>query len=206
LEKEMKEFEKFSQDQLSWLPESGIGYYPVKDSPYDEEYFAKYQRMAETEMGKALTKARVDLVNKYTLGEVTDIGIGSGAFVEARENTFGFDINPHGINWLAERGKYRLPNDSECLTFWDSLEHIHEPKEMLKGIKKYAFISIPIFTDQEHVLRSKHFRKDEHCWYFTEEGLKLFMWYYGFHMLEKNTMETELGREDINTYVFKKSA
>lgn len=200
----MELFNQLSKNQLIWMPESGIGYFPVTDTPYDKSYFDKYVVMSNTPMGIALTQARVDLVNKYTNESVVDIGIGSGAFVSARPNTFGFDINPHGVEWLVNEGKYRLPSIGNSLTFWDSLEHIHNPNDMLHGIKEYAFISLPIFTDAEHILRSKHFRKDEHCWYFTDEGIKLFMWVHGFELAESNRMESDIGREDIGTYVFKK--
>lgn len=200
----MEIFRNLADSQLIWLPESGIGYFPVSDSPYDKNYFDKYVEMSSTPMGQALTKARVDLVNKYTYDEVIDIGIGSGAFVSARNNTYGFDINPFAVEWLVKENKYKAPTVSNSLTFWDSLEHIHNPKDLLVGIKEFAFISLPIFNNSEHILKSKHFRKDEHCWYFTEDGIKLFMWVFGFKLLESNRMESDLGREDIGTYVFMK--
>jgi hypothetical protein len=53
--------------------------------PYDENYFAKYEIMAETPIGIKLNQARVDLVNKYTKLDVLDIGIGSGTFILGRE-------------------------------------------------------------------------------------------------------------------------
>jgi len=198
-------FEQLSQEKLVWLPESGIGYYPVTESPYDKDYFIKYERMADTDIGRALNQARVDLVNKYTDDEVIDVGIGSGTFVSARDNTYGYDINPFGLAWLNEHNRFKNPyNASVNLSFWDSLEHIHKPNEILNSCTGYIFVSIPIFKNSEHILESRHFRKDEHCWYFTDEGFRIFMWVHGFVCVEMNTMETELGREDIGTYVFKR--
>lgn len=197
-------FEKLLKDQLVWFPEIGIGYYPVSDFPYGKDYFEKYEKMGSTEMGKAITKARVDLVNKYTHGEVIDIGIGSGEFVSSRENTFGYDVNPFGVDWLLKNDKLKNPSGAESMSFWDSLEHIQDPSGILFEIKEYAFISIPLFKDANHVLTSRHFRKDEHFWYFTLFGLQLFMNKFGLHLVEWNMMETELGREDIGTFVFRK--
>jgi hypothetical protein len=201
-------FNHLAKDELLWLPERGVGYYPVKHSPYDEDYFNIYVENAQTEIGLALNKARIDLVNKYLDGKaVLDVGIGCGAFVEARPYTWGFDINPKGVAWLKENNKYLLPyTPIEGMTFWDSLEHIHDPSDMLDNAKAYVFISCPIYTDAEHIKRSKHFRKNEHCWYWTESGLKHFMSMYKFHCVEMNRMESDIGREDIGTFVFKRAA
>jgi hypothetical protein len=74
---------------------------------------------------------------------------------------------------------------------------------LLQHITGYVFVSIPIFKDSDHILKSKHYRKDEHYWYFTDSGFKYFMDINGFDFIESNTMESELGRESIGTYVFK---
>jgi hypothetical protein len=201
--------EKFADRQLSWMPEVGIGYYPVKDSPYDAEYFVRVTANSRTQIGVRLNQARLQLVDKY-LGvsdTVLDIGIGSGAFVEAcQPRAKGFDINPVAIEWLTERGLYRAPyRPVHSMTFWDSLEHIHDPTEILKNIECYAFVSMPIYRSLDHLMGSKHRRYDEHCWYFTHDGIKLFMGIYGFDLVEHNQMETEIGREDIGTFVFKRA-
>jgi len=202
----MNLFQEFSESELSWIPALGIGYYPVKANPYNEAYFQAYNAIKETPIGLALNKARTELVNKYTNDKVLDIGIGNGAFVEGRENTYGFDINPVAVQWLVDNGKYRHPfRGANALTFWDSLEHIHNPTLMLQGAKEFVFVSCPIYNDAEHVLGSKHFKRDEHCWYWTVEGLIRFMSAFGFQVQEVNWMETEIGREDIGTFVFKRN-
>jgi hypothetical protein len=197
----------FADGRLQWLPELGIGYYPVRATPYDAAYFEKYVRMACTDMGRALNDARIALVNKYTDGQVIDIGIGSGAFVEGRPNTWGYDINPAAVDWLARKKLYRHPfKAADALTFWDSLEHIHDPTLILQGARRFAFVSCPIYDNDRHILRSKHYRPDEHCWYWTVHGLFAFMEHFAFEVVEMNRMETTLGREDIGTFVFKRTA
>lgn len=199
-------FNLFASNQLNWLPELGIGYYPVTESPYDEKYFQKYRAMADTDIGRALNQARLDLVNKYTQENVIDVGIGCGTFVESRAKTFGFDINPKGVEWLNWLNLYINPYEQEVenATFWDSLEHIYDVDKILKNVKGYVFVSLPIFISGKHILVSKHFRKDEHCWYFSHDGFKLFMAMNDFEYVESNWMETTLGRESIGTYVFKR--
>lgn len=201
----MNLYNEIAKSQLSWLPNLGIGYYPVVANPYDDAYFQAYNAIKETPIGLALNKARTDLVNRYCNGSVLDIGIGNGAFVEGRENSFGYDINPVAVQWLIDNTKYRHPfKGADALTFWDSLEHIHNPTLMLQGAKEFVFISCPIYDDVDHVLRSKHFKPDEHCWYWTAEGLVKFLEPFGFQIQEVNWMETEIGREDIGTFVFKR--
>ncbi len=192
------------KEKLLWLPEFGIGYYPVEDQPYDEQYWQKYLAMEQTDIGKTLNQARVNMVKEYEWNEIIDIGIGSGAFIKEFSNAYGFDINPNAIEWLKQNNKWKEPSNVDAMSFWDSLEHIHNPTELLGNINKYAFVSCPIYTDKDHILTSKHFRPDEHCWYWTYEGLIKFMSNFGFYLLEYSNIETLIGREDIGSFTFKR--
>lgn len=192
------------KEKLLWLPEFGIGYYPVEDQPYDEQYWQKYLAMEQTDIGKTLNQARVNMVKEYEWNEIIDIGIGSGAFIKEFSNAYGFDINPNAIEWLKQNNKWKEPSNVDAMSFWDSLEHIHNPTELLGNINKYAFVSCPIYTDKDHILRSKHFRPDEHCWYWTYQGLIKFMSNFGFYLLEYSNIETLIGREDIGSFTFKR--
>jgi hypothetical protein len=153
-------------------------------------------------------KARSDLVNRlYGDAQVVDIGIGSGHFIESRKvSTFGYDVNPVAIRWLLERDLWWDPyaRDPDAITCWDSLEHLARPETLVRCVKNMIFISIPIFLDPDHVIRSKHYKPNEHFWYFTRDGLTEWMRRYGFSLVEENHMETNLGREDIGTFVFKR--
>jgi len=73
-------------------------------------------------------------------------------------------------------------------------------------VRKWLFVSLPIFRDAEHVLRSKHFRPQEHVWYFSRDGLIYAMKQCGFDLVSESNVETELGREDIGTFAFKRSS
>lgn len=203
----MKYFQHEIDNGLIWLPELGIGRYPVpQDRPYDERYFDNYQKMANTLTGKKLTAARIDLIARHYEGSILDVGIGAGQFVSSREDTCGFDVNPVGIEWLKSRNKWAdLYEDSyPALTFWDSLEHIDRPDLAVAKSLSWVFVSIPIFENAEHLICSKHYRKNEHIYYFTHDGLIRWFEEQGFSCKEHNRMECDLGRDGIGTYAFKR--
>ena len=192
---------------LTWLPELGMGWYPVKDQPYDDAYFGKYQTYAETEMGRALTAERVAFAAKHHHGPLVDVGIGCGQFIEVRgAETYGYDVNPMGVRWLKERELWVNPNlgPFPAASFWDSLEHIADPRAILDRISRWAFVSLPVFRDASHVLASKHFRKDEHTWYWTEAGFIDWMQASGWLLRDRADFEVRLGREDIGTFAFER--
>lgn len=199
---------------MIWWPERGYGYYPVdeSDKPYDATYFNKYVRYAETDLGAKLTQSRINLVNAFAGNdEVVDIGIGSGQFVESRNKsggrTLGYDVNPIGVKWLMDRGLWRNVYDGKpvpSVTCWDSLEHIRCPWRLLCVVQQFVFMAIPIFDGVDGVLTSKHYRRDEHYWYFTEKGLMGWMSNMGFETLLADRRECELGREAIGTFVFER--
>jgi methyltransferase family protein len=197
---------------LTWWPQIGVGYYPVEAglAPYDQEYFDRFARDARTELGRALMRARFNFVEQYYRGPLVDVGIGSGAFVELRRNhgrtTYGYDVNPAGIEWLEQRKLLVDPHlvTFDAITLWDVLEHIPDFQSLLDNVRDWIFLSIPIFRDAEHVLASKHFRPDEHCWFFERRGLLCAMNLCGFELISENKMETELGREDIGTFAFRR--
>jgi hypothetical protein len=203
---------QFQGRRLTWWPQLGIGYYPVEVGiePYDQAYFERFDRQAQTSIGRALMVARHDFVERHYQGILIDVGIGSGAFVALRRRyqrvTYGYDVNPAGMQWLDKRmllvDPYLVP--FPAMTLWDVIEHIGDFQLLLANVLDWVFLSLPIFRDAEHVLRSKHFRPDEHHWYFTRDGLLFAMKLCGFALVSESTVETELGREDIGTFAFKR--
>ncbi len=203
----MKMFSDAIKHELVFLPALGMGRYPVPDArPYDDAYFARYQRMAATPTGEALTAARIRLVARHWSGAVLDVGIGAGQFVEARPQTWGYDVNPAGVAWLKARGRWRdLYRDRhDALTFWDALEHIDRPDVAVAKARQWVFVSIPVFENADHILHSKHFRKDEHIWYWTHDGLLQWFARQGFRCVESNDAESQLGRDGIRSYAFRR--
>lgn len=91
------------------------------------------------------------------------------------------------------------------MTLWDVLEHIEDFPAVIANVRDWLFLSLPIFRDADHALRSKHFKPNEHCWYFTRDGLVAAMSMCGFALVSESRVETELGREDIGTFAFRRS-
>lgn len=194
-----------SSEALVWLPEYGMGYHTAPPMEYGEDYFDSYMTLDASDMGTSLTAARVNLVENYWNGEVVDIGIGAGRFVKEK-GCLGFDVNDRAVNWLKREDRFRDPYDHpvDCITCWDSLEHIPEPEKLIKQVGCMVFVSMPIYKDAEDVLQSKHYKPGEHLWYWTHRGLMRWFRDLGFAYVTHNQMETELGREGIKTYVFKR--
>jgi hypothetical protein len=190
-------------DEFVWWPSLQMGWHPAKPITYEEDYWDKYVIYDATKMGEQLTKARVDFVNKFWKGKVVDIGIGAGRFVQESEG-FGFDVNPSAIKWLKNNDLWLDPykESVDAITCWDSLEHIVDPVKLIDQVKKWVFVSIPIFASGESALKSKHYRPGEHIWYFTERGLIHWMHRHGFTIKGHSDVETKLGREDIKSYAF----
>lgn len=201
-------FDSLRAGRLLWQPENGYGYYEVEPGePYDAAYFDKYQRMADTPMGRSITAERVACVRRWWDGRLVDVGIGCGQFCEAIDCA-GFDINPAGVDWLRARGRFVNPYSGpvDAATFWDSLEHIRDPRSLLANVRRWAFVSLPIFESAEHAMTSRHFRRDEHYHYWTERGFVRFMTFLGFCLRETSDFETRLGRDGIQTFAFERTA
>ena len=205
--------ERWLAEGLVWLPERGMGYFPVTagTAPYDAAYFDKYTEYRGSDVERKLNAARVDLVNRHIGAHtvVCDVGIGDGAFIEARgiRWTIGFDVNPKGVDWLKANGAWCDPYAApvEALTFWDCLEHIHDPAPLLANARSWVFVSIPIVPgDGPPRSDWKHLRKDEHCLYFTRNGLIAWMRVHGFECVECTAVEVLAGREDIESFAFRR--
>lgn len=186
---------------------NGIAFFEYPPIRYDLEYFNKYLRYEQSEMGVNITKARVALVMKYHPCSVLDIGIGSGHFLKELpiSNKAGIDINEYALQLIRERGWEVKQDHYEMMTFWDSLEHIVDHHLLIeKYCPMYIAMTLPIFEEGK-VYESKHFRPGEHFWYFTHSGIIYHMGKFGYSLLEYNDMEQKLGREEVWTYVFSKN-
>jgi hypothetical protein len=179
---------------------------------YGASYFAECVRRANTDIGHRLNAIRLALTERYCT-KLLDFGIGSGAFIEAsRLPALGFDINPLGVLWLSERLKFvdvircGVPRDVDGVTLWDVLEHMPEPIAFLKIIPAgvVVFTSLPVLTDIGRVKESKHYKPNEHLWYFTDAGFCGFVERLGFEILEVSDAETLAGRDGVKTFVFRR--
>jgi len=182
---------------------------------YDKKYLDTYLQYENTPIGQSITSYRVNLLLR-NLSEihlpVLDVGIGSGHFIREclkhKINVDGADVNPVALEWLKKCGMLEKHNVRyDVLTFWDSLEHLDDPKEFIQDhhSPKHIFVSIPIFHNKYTVKDSRHYKPGEHIYYFTQTGLINWFYSLGYEIQMLDDSESRLfGRNDIYTYYFKK--
>jgi hypothetical protein len=201
---------KIIESDLAFDSSAGIGYLPSESIAYDQNYFDNYVHRGKTTLGVALTSLRCGFVARYvgSTEQLVDIGVGDGSFVRARQEwTLGYDINPVAERMLRSMERWIdvvQSTELASVSFWDALEHIPSPQDIVKKVRRYCFVSIPIFRDEMHIAQSRHFKPGEHFWYFTAAGLIAWFWKLGFTCEEVNDMESILGREDIGTFAFRR--
>lgn len=178
---------------------------------YDEAYFAKCEGHFGHSPGiaDAIHAGRIAFVDRHVGAEtgVLDIGVGCGAFVHRRRNTYGFDINPAAIAWLKERCRWSAEIEAfEAVTLWDVIEHLPDPAIYLDRVPPMAhlFCSLPIMSDLGRIRESKHYRPGEHLQYWTRRGFVTWMALHGLSLLATEDFETRAGRDAILSFAFRK--
>lgn len=202
-------------DTFVWAPEKGYGFHTRPAMRYEGQYFAHYQKLDATHMGGLLTKARLELVRKFTDSTRTvDIGIGGGRYVQESGGA-GYDVCEDAVTWLKSEGLYVDPYAPgfggtkswvHAVTCWDSLEHIPEPEKLLAQVNEWLFVSLPVCDTWQEWVGSKHFKPAEHLHYWSATGFIRWCEALGFECREVNHAETELGREGITSFAFKRVA
>lgn len=172
---------------------------------YDSEYFNKCLGYEGKDIALGINVGRIDFVKKYHIGMVLDVGIGSGEFIKSRGRCHGYDINPEAVKWLKENNLYSEDFEAyKAFTFWDVIEHIPNPSIYFDRIPEdsYLFVSLPIFESLDKIRESKHYRPNEHLYYWTDMGFTGWMWKHGFTLMESSNFETVAGRENIHSFAF----
>lgn len=193
---------------LLWSEDLGYGWHSGPPISYDAGYFEHYRTLDKQPMAAALTRARIDLVSKFVEpNDTLDIGIGGGRYV-LESGGMGFDVCPEARSWLISQGRFGDVYSSQvylhAVTCWDSLEHIPEPEKLLERVSGWLFVSMPIYTGLADLLASKHYKPGEHLHYWTFKGFVTWCMAQGFELMEVNHAETELGREGITSFAFKR--
>jgi hypothetical protein len=209
----IKKYKSIPYGELSWCPNENIIYQTDMNCSvnYDQQYYENYVKMKNTEIANKLNEGRTKITEKYCKS-ILDIGIGSGEFINhCKIKAYGYDINQVAVKWLKDENifvdPYEFMPDLDGISFWDAIEHIPNPSAILSCFKskQFVFISVPIFSDVLNVRKSKHYKPNEHYYYFSSKGLIKFMEDSNFNILEIDDYETRAGREDITTFVFQKN-
>lgn len=173
---------------------------------YDKAYFDKLKGYEYTEIENKISQYRILLTMKYIKPDkrILDFGCGTGIFVRKHPYNAiaGFDIlyEKNDGNMIQNFKTY----DAICM--WDVLEHLQEPDKYINALKLngFLFLSLPIFDNLDDLKQSKHYRPNEHYWYFTDKGLKDYFIKNGYELREEGKGEIEAGRENIKSYVFQR--
>jgi hypothetical protein len=209
MDKVIQDYRYIPDKDLNICYDNGVAYqYDMSASvEYDQPYFDKCFSYEDQDIALAINNGRINLVKRhFGLGNVLDIGVGSGEFIKKRPHTFGYDINPAAIAWLKENGKWREDfGDFNAFTFWDVIEHVKNPFDYFSQIipGSFLFTSLPIFVDLYRIRDSKHYRPNEHYYYWTKNGFIDWMKAYGFRFLEYSDFETRAGRDRIGSFAFR---
>lgn len=150
---------------------------PSDKTIYDRSYCLKYERYAASRIGNKIDQVRFDTI-KHTKkdGSLLDFGCGHGSFIRYCNikgiKADGFDINPHS----EFTDVTTLFNGHKTVTFWDSLEHLAHPKELILGLApNYLCISTPNIDDfggpLEGLTSWRHYYPGEHVHYFGYDSL-----------------------------------
>lgn len=188
-------------DDLHLCNECGLISSEMKSDPfiYGKYYMIHYERYEKSEIGRKIQELRHDLIVRHIKpiigSKILDFGCGVGNFVRyCNRNsieTYGFDINPYLDFWDIAV----LLKDYDAMTFWDSLEHLANPREIIKGLGfRYVFISTPCVDDfagdKKELPTWRHYRPQEHIHYFGEESLKSLLTSCDYKVIEWNYKES----------------
>lgn len=180
---------------------------------YGDKYFLEYQLRSQTDMGFTLNRFRRTYVESFSKGKIIDFGTGYGDLVvkDTTGRWYGFDILDKTKQRLGKHFDEKWENYRNICLF-DVLEHLQNPIKFLSKVAPGSrlFISIPLWSGNwdkiEEIESWKHWKPNQHILYASPKGFEAFMDECGFDIIDKNTIETSLGREDIFTFVFEKHA
>ncbi len=166
---------------------------PADNTLYDKSYQRKYERYSLTETGRAILNFRTAIVKVYSAGRLLDFGCGNGDFHRQFEDGKGFDINPFSdfcdVGTLL--GKY------DRITFWDSLEHLNDPKAVITGLgARFIFVSTPCYDDfvnddAREIVNWHHYYPGEHIHYFNAKSLVGLFYACGYEPICKTFEESK---------------
>lgn len=148
-----------------------------QDFVYDKDYKARQSTnevMSYFRLGWLAAHVPYD---EWRCMKLVDIGCGSGEFLFHAGHKFavaaGYDLCGPSIT-----KKELMETEWDIVVLSDVLEHFHNIDELFDMKWRYALISFPetpVFKTFEEMKKWRHFKPDEHLWYLTSEGLRLWL-------------------------------
>jgi len=200
-------------DNMDW--KDGVGRYTFSiPFRYNRDYYERYLSYDNTPLGRAITKFRVNIVNKlisyrHRTTYLLDVGCGTGHFLKELQRrtpikSHGIDPSTDSIRWLHEHGMTSTRTRYNVLTFWDSLQHISDPWRLFEEYRpKHVAVSIPIYKSKEQIRNHIKFKPDQYKWYFTRRGFIDWMDSYGYGMVDSYRDEDQKwDHEAVQSFTF----
>jgi len=165
---------------------------------YDSSYFELYARRRVFRLKRACKRLRkIELL--MPPGRLLDVGCSLGYFVEAANargwDGYGMEISDYAAKVAADNGLKVKPGNLEdacypdgffdCVTMWDVLEHVPDPTAHMLEVKRIlkpgglVVVGTPNFSHPIAKRKMKdgstgwrHFKPQEHVFYFTPPSLR----------------------------------
>jgi len=188
---------------------------------YDFDYSNKYNNYEEK--ANYLSHLRLGVligaINKIP-NSILDVGYGNASFLKAASSIiptcYGSDL--HNTYPLPDKCIFTndiFKQESEVITFFDSLEHFNDIFIIDKLKCKYIMISVPwchYFSD-EWFENWIHRRPNEHLWHFNDKSLISFFESYVFKCIYQSNFEDSIRKretfnnsENILSCIFEKKS
>lgn len=181
---------------------------------YDSSYIEKYNAYPLRQLAY-IRLATLRQLQKITgIRPVFDYGCGSGAFIDACEenriSVSGYDPATNKNNEPHNLSAYGT------VTFFDVLEHIPDIERIMLMLPHSIIVAIPdsscVFSGEVEWQRWRHYRPNEHLFYFSPISLNLLFKKYGYELKFDNYDEDFIRRpqdgqkRNIYTAAYVKSA
>jgi SAM-dependent methyltransferase len=177
---------------------------------YDMDYLNKYIDLDVQGLSQPLNEWRYNFLKRAIkdperVYDIIDVGCSTGSFLSAvrRFNNLwcvaGIDVNPMAVAYTVNRGiraftpdtfdvVYRYMAEDTYMTFFDTLEHMQDPRKFLQKYKpKGIVVSLPSldgflkYCPDKNIQLWKHYRPEEHLWNFTADDFVEFMLQCGYY-------------------------
>ena len=193
---------------------------------YNEDYCEDYQRRSETDIGRRINLHRVGLVARYVpmKKRLLDFGCGAGSFLNSAKAYWeceGVEANRRTIDVVRRATDlpvwYSLDHNQryDCITFWDSLEHIENVKDNFNSLLEnlapggIVVVTMPELqfcfdsTRDEPYLQNvfknwRHAKPREHLSYWTKVGMERFLKQSGLTVIRVDNDESLLRYDSVN--------
>jgi SAM-dependent methyltransferase len=184
---------------------------------YGSAYADNYLKYAGSEVNTSLQLFRLGLVSRWLQrgDKILDVGCCVGEFLRFAEKYYGcvgFEPNEKAIEKRRCSAKIHktlngLIRPVKCITMFDVLEHIQEPREFLNtlylqyllpgGILIVTTPDVQAVSDRE--LRGwKHYKPEEHLFLYSERGLEILLQSIGFKVIHWGREESDIRPENPN--------